>query len=674
MLSRIGRATLMCQLEIGKEFMNDVARTISRPVTMLAQSEYGLLLAYMAFLVAIGFFITPDFGMSFDEHIDAGRGEESLKAYVGPTVFREAPEVRFRVGAPYFMTFSLSSKLLSGLNESWLRADGRHFTNFLSFQVAILGVYMIARKLLSKPYAFLTAVLFSTQPLLFGHAFINQKDVPFMAVFTMSVALGLSATDDWASMASGSLPRMSLVSQLRNHLDDVREAWSRAKWSQRLAPGLILLFAAVIAVELFNEGYFLPWLRSVVADLYVGRGWPPLVRLFARLAEDAYKTPIEAYLRKVDVLHAGLRLVVVPMATALAVVSAERVYSRTIAPSRSQFRVALLKTILAASLLGIATPMREVAPLAGVLVSLYMIYRRGWSSLPQLATYWAVAAAIAYAAWPALWGNPFQAFAERLILVSSFPVHTILYQGTPILSGSLPWHYLPTLMGFQFTEAALLGMALGLFFIVIAILGRRIKPIPILLAVWVGVPAMAVMIIGTPIYGNFRHVFFSVPPLIILAGYGWTRLLEKIRPKYVRIGIVLLLLIPGIYSILKAHPYQYVYYNVLVGGVEGAARQYELDHWCTSYREAMEFINVDADEGAVVAAQIPIAAANAFAREDITVVLDGTNAAADAQYFLGCKRAAYDDTFHPEAEIVYQVRRGDAIFSVVRKAVTGPSG
>ena len=34
------------------------------------------------------------------------------------------------------------------------------------------------------------------------------------------------------------------------------------------------------------------------------------------------------------------------------------------------------------------------------------------------------------------------------------------------------------------------------------------------------------------------------------------------------------------------HPYEYVYFNQLIGGTRGAEERFETDYWATSYREA----------------------------------------------------------------------------------------
>ena len=65
--------------------------------------------------------------------------------------------------------------------------------------------------------------------------------------------------------------------------------------------------------------------------------------------------------------------------------------------------------------------------------------------------------------------------------------------------------------------------------------------------------------------------------------------------------MALLLLVPGVVGIARLHPYEYVYYNELVGGLQGAEGRFELDYWATGFREAMETINDVAPAKATVA-------------------------------------------------------------------------
>ena len=73
-------------------------------------------------------------------------------------------------------------------------------------------------------------------------------------------------------------------------------------------------------------------------------------------------------------------------------------------------------------------------------------------------------------------------------------------------------------------------------------------------------------------------------------------------------------------GVVQLHPYEYAYYNSYVGGTGGAQGQYELEYWCTSYREAMHQLNSLAMPGDKVMALGIDRAARPFAREDITVI------------------------------------------------------
>jgi hypothetical protein len=75
--------------------------------------------------------------------------------------------------------------------SQWEMVDARHFVNFLSWQIAV-SVYPESPD--GETSGCLVGdIAFQTQPLLFGHAFINQKDL-FMAFFSIW-AVGLNMVD-----------------------------------------------------------------------------------------------------------------------------------------------------------------------------------------------------------------------------------------------------------------------------------------------------------------------------------------------------------------------------------------------------------------------------------------------------------------------------------------------
>src|SRR5512135_349905 len=56
--------------------------------------------------------------------------------------------------------------------------------------------------------------------------------------------------------------------------------------------------------------------------------------------------------------------------------------------------------------------------------------------------------------------------------------------------------------------------------------------------------------------------------------------------------------LPGIAAGAWLHPYEYVYYNALVGWTGGIERQYENDYWFTSVCEAARYLDTVAGDGA----------------------------------------------------------------------------
>jgi hypothetical protein len=67
---------------------------------------------------------------------------------------------------------------------------------------------------------------------------------------------------------------------------------------------------------------------------------------------------------------------------------------------------------------------------------------------------------------------------------------------------------------------------------------------------------------------------------VVLSKGSWVRLVMIVPAVYLVFHVLLM---------IKLHPYEYTYYNQLVGGVAGAARKgYLTEYWATSYKEAVE--------------------------------------------------------------------------------------
>lgn len=88
-------------------------------------------------------------------------------------------------------------------------------------------------RLLARGVALFVTALFTSQPVFFGHAFINQKDTPLMAFFLASVELGWAAVESRVSVG-----RRQPSDEERRPAGMVGE-WKRLPLARRI--GIVLL-------------------------------------------------------------------------------------------------------------------------------------------------------------------------------------------------------------------------------------------------------------------------------------------------------------------------------------------------------------------------------------------------------------------------------------------------
>jgi hypothetical protein len=89
------------------------------------------------------------------------------------------------------------------------QASAWHLVNFLFFQLGVYFLYHLTLRWMKPPAALAAAALFSWQPLLWGHAFINPKDPPFLVFFLASVCLGFEMVDQLSDKTITGRPRRS---------------------------------------------------------------------------------------------------------------------------------------------------------------------------------------------------------------------------------------------------------------------------------------------------------------------------------------------------------------------------------------------------------------------------------------------------------------------------------
>jgi hypothetical protein len=96
-----------------------------------------------------------------------------------------------------------------------------------------------------------------------------------------------------------------------------------------------------------------------------------------------------------------------------------------------------------------------------------------------------------------------------------------------------------------------------------------------------------------------RHFIFILPPIACLAGISCTALSERIErlrseawiPAPAVLNLALAALVGWqVFSMARLFPYEYIYYNSLVGGLKGAYQPFETDYWGLATSEASRWL------------------------------------------------------------------------------------
>jgi len=507
-------------------------------MTQIEKSERIAIAILLAIAILIGIIIVDDYGISWDEPPIYAYGNYALESYKFILSPKELP-VFFNnlnlYGPAYFMVATALSRLILLLIPSWSTIEASHLISFFSFLVGSIILYLLSRQWISRLAAGGATLLFISQPLLWGHAFINPKDIPFMTFFMASTYLGFCMI----------------------------ETRSNTKWIKFLVAGLVL---------------------------------------------------------------------------------------------------------------GLTTSIRIIGPLAGLIVAVYSIIKYpSVKTFVTLLSYYLLAGVTVYLTWPYLWKAPGANFLESLRTMSNFPVGEALFMGNIYPTNQLPLRYFPTLLSIQLTEPVLILASVGAFFAFRYYKNTSFREPAIMFIFWFIFPALWIVLSNSPLYDNSRQLFFLWPPLFILSGIGIDWLISILKPSILKQIFLLAIAVPGIVAGIQLHPYEYIYYNSTIGGVQGAYRNYDLDYWGTSYKEAMEYINQNAPEGTQVIVWGSRPLAKIYARSDLIVIGPSKLEKKNTNYYFSlCLTRNNNDQerwFCRRGELVFTVERFGSALSYVRKHI-----
>ena len=592
----------------------------------------------------IGFLTFRDYGESWDELKLYDYAGDSLRAYATWAQHGTIPVTgdRFENYGPAFMMFTtLLKKVGKQIFPSLQTVDIQHFVYFVMFLLGMWAFYQLAARWMKQNAAIGATLLFMTQPVFWGHAFINPKDIPLLSLFLLSVYLGMRMHDS--------------IFGTDSVFSSARSTWNglpvRTRRSLVITTGLwlisiVILFGGTPLIHQWVDGA----VRAAANDES---------SLLARMVPRLLRIPAEVYVEKFFVFFLRARLIYFLVLTGFLI----WVYRRDFPIGLRMIRVILPASII----LGLAVSIRIFGIWAGILVAGYALWKSGMKAWLVITAYALMAVIAMYLTWPYLWPNPIGHFLETVQVMARHPwPGNVLFNGKTYPANDLPASYVPTFLAIQLTEPVWLLFFIGVGAAIFGAIRKRAenRELLALSAVWFLLPLLTFVVLRPTLYDNFRQTFFIVPPIFFMTGLAF----EQVRKPLLQGLLIAFVVLPGLIAFARLHPYEYVYYNQFVGGAKGVVDRFELDYWGTSYREAAREANHLAPPNANIWVDGPAHLFNRFARPDLHI-FSPQEAERAERYDVVVTLARYnlEKTSFPEAPIVYTVSREGAVFAVIRK-------
>ncbi len=428
-------------------------------------------LVYVFFIAyfIIGIFLTPHYGLSWDEEVQRKKiGENNYEYIIGN--ISELDEFH-RYYGPVFEIFLILPEKLFNIVDSQKIYILRHFFTFFVFYIGVVFFFLINKKIFkSEIYALIAVLMLVLHPRIFGHSFFNSKDIPFLSCFIISV------------------------------------------YSLRLF--------------LENKNYKTVFLHAFASTVLIG------IRVLG---------------------------VIIPFLT---------------------FAFLIFELLM----------MNKYCLMQKICKKFWMLYFLLVGGLVTLF-------------WPHLWNSPVSGIIDAFQFMSNFNYYLdVLYLGNYIRADNLPWHYVLIWIFISTPIVYLVFFVFGIITIFKKICNNKVSCFNLnkidflLIIVWFFVPIILVLVLGSVIYDDWRHLYFVYPAFCVIATLGVWQIVNNLKIKNFKLGLVGVLFVFlnftfVIREIYKFHPNENVYFNSIAKLFEGNLRYYfDIDYWGLSYRQALEYI------------------------------------------------------------------------------------
>lgn len=295
--------------------------------------------------------------------------------------------------------------------------------------------------------------------------------------------------------------------------------------------------------------------------------------------------------------------------------------------------------------------------------------------------------------YPSSWSNPIVWFIGMIQALSSYAwgiTGFIFFNGQYVSGLMIPRSYIPVWLTITTPVIFQVAFLLGLFLLhkKYSNLSNLQKASVVLTLLQIFLLPSLIIIRRSVIYDGIRHVLFILPGVCVIASVALIWIYELLSKKSLKIFAVTMLLVILAqirWEMMQLHPYEYIYFNSIVGGLRRASTLYEVEYWGLSMREATEWVNQSGSKPASILIGGPAHSVSVFADPDFklfTFEFRNTNPSkpipsylaravpADLSkpfYYMAIRNGSdrYDQEFL-NCPLVHAVERKDVPLAVVR--------
>jgi len=272
---------------------------------------------------------------------------------------------------------------------------------------------------------------------------------------------------------------------------------------------------------------------------------------------------------------------------------------------------------------------------------------------------------------PHLWEKPLIGIFDLIFTSQKYQFDAaVLHAGNFLSASKLPANYVIHSMLITIPESTLFLFCMGHIYIFSLFKAKKTprakKYLALLFIILFYAFILLTFVMRPVLYDMWRHVLFLTVPIITISSYGAYALLTSL-PKKLGLGILVVVFVGYMFTattMIKLHPYQYVYFNSLVGGLPGAYGKYETDYWGIGYREAVLWfdnnINDKKSTYNIIVEGDPLSTQYYFAK-NMKLVTDSTQ----ADYFIASTRWNLHERYG--GKTIYTVEREGVPLIFIKK-------